>query len=343
MPKKNGQGGSDLDDPSLLEGDDLEGGEVVDDGIEIEGAGDDVVVGDGERGAERKQEGEELEIEIEAGADDPDAEALPDAEAGDEERTTYSQAVQARIARERRIAREARARADSERAARIRAEQDSFQTQRQALEISETALEQQIKSTKASLVKAKEDGKSEEEVELQATLNSLQNRHGQIVAAKEALKSKEEEAKTNANSAAPNLQADQWKRRNPWFGNARYGEQTLLTQAIDRALAGEGYDKNSPEYFAELDRRIRRRMPELQRFAQQRGGQQRKDAVGGQQRRDGAAPVQRRDAPAAVSRPGKVILTRSDFTNMRQFGMDPNNKDHQKEYARNKMSGGTNG
>ncbi|HYC65580.1 MAG TPA: hypothetical protein VEC14_12680, partial [Reyranellaceae bacterium] len=87
------------------------------------------------------------------------------------------------------------------------------------------------------------------------------------------------------------------------------------------------------------DKRIRRRCPELQRFSGRRGEPERKR----EQRRDPTGGTPRGGARADGAKPakGKVTLTQADLDNMRAFGMDPKNKEHLREYALNKVQGGS--
>lgn len=329
-----------LDDPSLLEDEDL----ARDDAAVVVDPHDDVKPADGKKAEVRDDDvevviEEETEEEIEARRQREEEAALdqdgrriehddPDAK--------YSKEVRERIEREARRAREAIARATAAHQARLKAEAASRARQKEALDVTDSALESQIKSTRAQLVKAKEDGKSEDEVKLGEDLERLNRRKDSVAEAKKTLEQEEEEAKRGGDAAQPNPLADSWKARNRWFGDTRFREQTAITALIDRSLSAEGYDKTSPEYFAELDRRVRRRLPEMQRYMQQRrpqGGEQRpasrREPTGGVRRaegRDGEQPP----------RKGKITLKQADLDNMRAFGLDPSNKDHLREYALNK-------
>lgn len=356
---KGGDADSVVDD-SLIEGEDnLDLDSGLDGGVDLEGEdlkdgkdakGDDkakkVDDDDADDGIEIVIEGQETLDQVEregadkgAGADkDLDRE---DAEGGD--KSDYSKKVQARIGRADRIAREATARAAAAHQGRLQAEAKSRAVQKDALEITEDALNSQIKNTKAALLQAKEAGKAAEEVDLTAELGKLSGRLDNIRRAKESLAADEEAAKRAPQDNGPNPRAAQWKERNPWYGHQRFGEQTALAQVIDKALKAEGYDPQSDQYFEELDRRVRRRLPEVVKHI--RGGQpqgvRQQQQRQQQERRDPAAPAQRRDPGAAdrPSRPGKIVLTKADFANMERFGIDTKDKKALKEYALNKVKG----
>lgn len=340
----------DLDDPSLVD-EDLPGGgdDGLDDGLDgtVPGGDEGQKKGEGEPGGGDDEIDIEIESDLEQDAEPADGGGAKD-NAEREDKTEYGKKVQARIAREQRLTREAREQATAERAARVKAQSEALQAKREALEVTRSALDVQIQALQDALVKTKDDGKTKEEVELQSKLNDLQGRRGNVARAEEALKAEEEEIKRGAAAPAPNPLAEAWKRRNVWFGNARYGEQTGIARIIDVQLSHEGYDKNSPTYYAELDRRLRVRCPELTRFAQRPAAgngerQQRRDPTGGAPR--GALGGGGGGDPAGrtAGRSGKVVLTRADQENMRAFGLDPKDREHCLEYARNKVRDGRNG
>lgn len=364
-----GKNGADsLIDDSLVDDDDAADGHVDDqldgDNNAADGDGtrrDDADAGarDGDRGDGEDRGGQshdDLEVVIDEEATEEDARRRPEQQdAGALERTgadrededrAYSQKVQDRINRERRIAREARAAAEAERGERLKAERRSLDAQKEAVETTKAALELQAKALKDALVKAKEDGKTTEEVDLQDKLNRVNARLQSVEGVERQLAADEERLKHGVAAASVNARANQWLRDNPWFNNARFREQTAIARALDAGLSAERlYAKDSPEYFEELDKRIRRRLPEVLRHsrsqpaAAERGGrdgqrqQQRRDPTGGAPR--GGDSRQ----PAAAPRKGRVVLNRQDLANMAQFGLDPKNPEHQKEYAIQKMGG----
>lgn len=353
---------SSLEDPSLL-----------DDNDELEAPNDEGLNNDDpekkKKDAADKDLGPEDEIQVQLEEEtEADVEArqrreeepkpgdkLADDERGDGERkenteAQYSKDVRARIGREQRIAREATARATAANQRALAAEAKSRTAQKEALEVTDAALDSQIKATRAALVKAKDDGKTEEEVKLTEDLGKLNNRREQIASAKTDLERQEEEAKRgSASDAAPNELAVQWKGRNKWYGDPRFIEQSAIVQIMDRKMKNvEGFDPNSSEYFEELDRRIRRRLPEMQRYMEQPRRQPNGDKGGDKggergQRREPTGGV-RRASPAAGqdgARKGRVVtLTKSDQENMRNFGLDPKDPKQQREYALNKSQGG---
>jgi hypothetical protein len=115
-----------------------------------------------------------------------------------------------------------------------------------------------------------------------------------------------------------------WIDRNKiWFNNPEYAGHKHFVLGVDAQLIKEGYDKHSPTYYAELDKRVDKAFPVLRR------------SMGA-----GTAPPV---APVGVGgskvvAKGSVRLNRDDLANMRRFGLDPTNKQHLREYAVNKRS-----
>lgn len=50
-----------------------------------------------------------------------------------------------------------------------------------------------------------------------------------------------------------------WHKQNPWFGKDPI--MTVTAQVIDSIMVQEGFDPNDPDYFDELDRRLRNELP----------------------------------------------------------------------------------
>lgn len=328
----------DLDDPSLL----LDGD---DDPKDDDGGGDDLGLDGDDKNKDVKKADDHtdrgFEIEYEADALDERAGALDDDDdddgGGDKDKggdKDYGRKVRERIERERRLSREARASAANERAARLQAEARAFAREKSALETTEAALDALISSKTTQLKQAKEDGKTDDEIKLSGEIARHQADKVNVEHAKRQAVADEEKAKVAHAAPGPNPLAHQWMRNNPWFNNERYREQTEITRSLDRTLSAEGYDKDDPEYYRELTRRAVRRMPELRRFYERKGGEQRP------QRRDPTGGVIRRQHnDNGGERKGVIRLSRSDVENMRAFGLDPNDKATVIEYAKNKQGG----
>jgi hypothetical protein len=109
-----------------------------------------------------------------------------------------------------------------------------------------------------------------------------------------------------------------------------------FAHGVDHDLGQEGYDPNSPEYFEEMDNRIKAAFPQL--YAGEEPAAPTLPAP--RKNAQGAAPVaEPSNVTGQAPQRGKVTLTAEDQASMRNFGLDPNNPEHLKEYARNKSQG----
>ena len=78
--------------------------------------------------------------------------------------------------------------------------------------------------------------------------------------------------------------AGAWMARNQWYNPAGTDADSRVALALDQALAAEGKDPRTPEYYAELDRRMRRYMPHRFTPSQERdynGGANSREKPGG--------------------------------------------------------------
>lgn len=286
---------------------------------ELLGGEDDPSVSDGllDDSTEEEVVGEPEEVEA-APPEDEEPEATEDSPP-DEDLSSYSKNVQARIQRERRLKAEAEDRYEAEREARERAEARASEAEKAALVSMLANTEREIKEKIEALKLVKAEFDTDKEIEISEEIAELRLKRRDIKAAKARAEQPKEKP-------ARNPEADKWLRRNKWFASSEFSSEAEYARAIDRTLAAEGKLKiDTPAYFAEFDRRIQKSIPNLSAKIRKSYG--------------GAPPS--KSAPVARQAPSsKVTLTREDLQNMRGFGLDPANKTHLQEYAKNK--GGAN-
>lgn len=331
------------------------GGDGADAGAGVAAPGDDlqVVIADDDPDDPDLNAGGD-DTETGGGGDDTltGSDAGADDDGGDPEDKKYSQRVQERIARERRVT----ARVRQESAAEVLAERKSrFAAEKKALEAQESLagvlldnLDGRIKALTGELKTAKEGGDTDKELELQSQLDDLRAKKREVEGGKVSLeRSKAElterektELTTTARAAPPSTQ--RWLDRNRWFGHPAFKAESVLARVLDAEVSKTGLRPDDPRYFQELDRLIARDAPDLKgkiaRVLRTGPGQPRRGA--------GAAPVGRsqQQQPASRGQPAasakRIVLTRQDLETMRTFRLDPTNPEHQKEFARNKLARG---
>ncbi|MCC6475125.1 MAG: hypothetical protein IT514_15435 [Burkholderiales bacterium] len=308
-------GGSSVD-PSLKPEDDLE-----------------VVVLDEDEGAGRKAAVEADETHAETAYDDDAGEVVdPLTLITAEERKNWPEALQKRVGRERRLKAEERARADAAEAARQRAEAALLESQRVNVSLVTAMLAGEIEKKQRELKAAKEAGETDTEIKVQGELEKLRADARDAERAKEALAKAPEPKETKPTNPI----ADRWLGRNRWMQHQDFRQQAAATRGIDIGLAAEvkagehSFAVGSVEYFNELDRRVATQMPGLKSRVQR--------VFGGGGAKTTVAPVTRGAVGRPAAKKNQVQLTRADLENMRDFGMDPNNKEHLQEYAMNKRN-----
>jgi len=121
-----------------------------------------------------------------------------------------------------------------------------------------------IEAAKAKLTAAREAGDINAEVDAQRSIAQLTVEETRLNALKERQsQDKEQAVKTpslNQNltgqTPPPDPKAEDWASKNEWFGK----DNAMTYTAFDlhkKLTEQEGFDPNSPEYYAEIDKRIR--------------------------------------------------------------------------------------
>ena len=193
----------------------------------------------------------------------------------DENLEDYSKGVQSRIAKLTRKMREAERR---EQAALDYAR--GVEEKRQALEKRfqktdadyvkkfETSIQTGLEAAQKELAAAIESGNAEAQVEANKRIATLAFENAKLDQAKQGREETQAEKPVNLNQGGqvqqpamddpinPDPRAEAWAAKNTWFGSDR--AMTYTAFEIHKDLTEkEGYDPNSDEYYAEVDKRIR--------------------------------------------------------------------------------------
>ena len=121
-----------------------------------------------------------------------------------------------------------------------------------------------LDAAKAKLTAAREAGDINAEVDAQRSIAQLTVEETRLNALKERQsQDKEKSVKTpsldsnlQGQTPAPDPRAEDWASKNEWFGK----DNAMTYTAFDlhkKLTEQEGFDPNSPEYYAEIDKRIR--------------------------------------------------------------------------------------
>ncbi len=209
---------------------------------------------------------QEPEVKAEEKAEEPKDEKK-------EELEEYSQGVQKRIAKLTKKWREAERQKEAalDYAKGVQAEHSELKSRFSTLEPNYVkALENKVTSgmdaAKAKLFKAREEGNIDAEVEAQKTIAQLGIEEVRLNALKDKQsKEKEKAVKTPSLEQAvapqkPDPKAEAWADKNDWFGK----DSAMTYTAFDyhkKLTEQEGFDPNSDEYYAEIDKRMRLDFP----------------------------------------------------------------------------------
>lgn len=279
---------------------------------------------------------EDDEIEI-SGLRDADASPEPDdddpASSGSED-DGYSKKVKARISRATRG--EKKAKQESaywKNQAENLAKQQSA-TSKESLERTVEQATTGIATTLTDLERAVEDGNTKEQVRL---TEQLTDQKAEKIQSELLLLDLPESGNLQpfsgkvADKSTDQSLADKWQDdRSDWYKREGFERQTRVANRIDREVFQDGYDPKTPEYFEELDKRMKEKMPDLFDAADDGTTQRRRPT------RSPVAPVGGADTARQRSKSSKIQLGEEDFANMRRFGLNPNDPEVLKEYARNK-------
>jgi hypothetical protein len=77
------------------------------------------------------------------------------------------------------------------------------------------------------------------------------------------IKQQTQQAQNQPSPIDPILQnhGRKWMEKNDWYDPNSGDEDSAIALAIDRTLAGEGWNPRTPEYWTELQRRVEKRLP----------------------------------------------------------------------------------
>ena len=244
----------------------------------------------------------------------------------DENLEDYSKGVQSRIAKLTRKMREAERR---EQAALDYAR--GVEEKRQALEKRfqktdadyvkkfETSIQTGLEAAQKELAAAIESGDAQAQVEANKRIATLAFENAKLDQAKQGREEIQAENPVNLNQGGevkqpamddpinPDPRAEDWASKNTWFGRDR--AMTYTAFEIHKDLTEkEGYDPNSDEYYAEVDKRIRIDFPHK---------------FGNTENKQSTAPVQTVASANRSVKPGRkqVRLTSSQVAIAKKLGV----------------------
>tara|TARA_R100001440_G_scaffold20817_1_gene34483 strand:- start:378 stop:1322 length:945 start_codon:yes stop_codon:yes gene_type:complete len=220
-----------------------------------------------------KQKGtEDLEIELvekpveEPVVEEKKQEKKDPADVTEEEKKKYSEDVQKRIKKVLAQKHEAEAKSAEllEQVSEMKKRLEKIETSNEKQ--GQNQLREHYDLTKKALAKAIEEGDTEAQIKFTEELGDLKTTLAVQRLAKEqgkrAMPTSIDTAQQTSKNPPPQL-AMRWWQDNKWFNSKGYDQETAYARSIDVQLDIEGYDKNTPEYYSELNNRLQKKYPEL--------------------------------------------------------------------------------
>jgi len=211
----------------------------------------------------KKTSGQDDNFEIEVTDDSGSPEEKQQAVKEDSEEE-YSGKVQKRIKKlvDQRREAEIQSRQFQEETAQLKSRLERLEqgNQHQA----ESQFNTRYKQTRAALSKAVEEGDTEAQVSFSEQLTDMRAamRVAEMQKQMSSQKKESSPAQNPAQNPAPKKAMDWWEK-NSWFNSRGFDRETTAARAIDVQLDLEGFDKDSEDYYDQLDFRLRNVFPEL--------------------------------------------------------------------------------
>ena len=288
--------------------------------ISIEEKKDEAVIEQPEQETENTEQGTDKTFENER-------ETKLDEKKDDDKLEEYSKGVQARIAKLTRKMREAERReqaaieyAKAVEDKRLALEKRFEKTDADYIKKFESTISSGLEAAQKELAAAIESGDAKAQVEANKRIATLAFENAKLDAAKEGREVKPQAEKPvnlsqggQINQPAmddpinPDPRAEAWAAKNSWFGTDR--AMTYTAFEIHKDLTEkEGYDPNSDEYYAEVDKRIRVDFPHK---------------FGNTEQKQSTAPVQTVASANRSVKPGRktVRLTSSQVAIAKKLGV----------------------
>ena len=225
----------------------------------------------------------------------------------------------------KRIAKEVAKRAEAEQKA-VNLEQRLAELEKKTFDLAGKSLKNNYSSVSAELKTAIEEGNTDKQVELYEKMADIR---GQMSKTEELSASVPKVEKKQAKT--PPLAADWVKENREWFNKPGFRKETAMAYGIDAELTEEGWDVNDPDYYIEMDKRLK--ASGMAYFSKEE-----KDTV--QTNENVVQKNNRVQSPVAgVSRKkgtdsNRVKLTQDDIRTAQTFGIDINDEAALKRFAK---------
>ena len=207
---------------------------------------------------------DELEIEI---TDESDSAEEQQAAKQEDEEPEYGEKVQKRIKKlvDQRREAELQAKQFQDETAQLKARLERLEQGN--AHAAENAFNKRYDQTKKALAKAVENGDTNAQVSFSEQLADMRaamriSEMQKQARAQQAVSPTVGRAEQVAQAPAPKKAMDWWEK-NRWFNAQGFERETAMARSIDVQLDLEGFDKDSEEYYDQLNNRLLKVFPEL--------------------------------------------------------------------------------
>jgi hypothetical protein len=225
----------------------------------------------------------------------------------------------------KRIQKEVAKRAEAEQ--RIAELEDRLVTmEKKTIDIASKSLSNQYSSVSQKLKQAIDEGNTEEQIKLYESMADIRSQMN-----KTQEYASEMPKKTDPKKPIPPLASDWVKENSNWFNKPGYRKETAMAYGIDAELTEEGWDASDPEYYDEMNKRLK--ASNLPHFSKSEDSASQNDKNVVQKANRVQSPV------AGVSRKkgidsNRVKLTSEDLDTAKKFGIDINDEAALKRFAK---------
>jgi hypothetical protein len=254
----------------------------------------------------------------------------------------------------------------------LKQQNDRLRVQRNSPDVDEAAHNAKITALQNDLAAAYESGDTKKQAEITTKIAQLQGAFESAKRAALMGRERSDDRGTDDPNAArrpadnreggPTREARKWMRSNrEWWDDPEFAVEKQAAIIFDNELMDDGSDPNDPEHYDEMSEMLVKKFPHMKEFLMAPGERRRarddddddfddeedaddldtRASRGNQRgRRERRPPVpafngrsaERGNQPARRGR--TVTLSREQRANMITFGLDPNNDDHVREYAK---------
>jgi|TARA_R110002012_G_scaffold3685_3_gene17325 hypothetical protein len=231
-----------------------------------------------------------------------------EAEPAPEPETENSDRVQKRIDQLTRERREAERREQAKDAELQALTERMAQLENKGQEQAVQSFQERYNQVRADLTAAAEEGDTAQQITLTEQLADMRA-EAKVAQLTNNQRQGQAQQQPQAQAQDAPQAAYSWWERNQWFNTPENQAESAYARVVDVQLEQEGFDKNTPSYYTELDNRLQEKFPELYNK-----GDVKKS-------KPATAPTGGRVSSGKIAKDGRVQLTKDELSMARELGI----------------------